>query len=122
VEEIRKGGLLELVWNKLKHVPRGKVTTYGALARAAGLSGGARQVGRALHHLKGVPWHRVVGAGGRILLPGERSLEQRIRLETEGVQFRGGRVDMERHEYQFTGSGSNISRTRAAKVSILKGF
>ncbi|MGI8743369.1 MAG: MGMT family protein [Bryobacteraceae bacterium] len=82
-------------------MPRGKVSTYGAIARAAGFPGCARQVVWALQKSRGLPWHRVVGAGGRILLPGERALEQRIRLEVEGVQFRGGRVDMDRHEHRF---------------------
>jgi alkylated DNA nucleotide flippase Atl1 len=47
----------------------------------------------------GLPWHRVVGAGGRILLPGESGLEQRFRLQAEGVEFRGNRVDMAKHEW-----------------------
>ena len=62
-------------------IPRGKVATYGGVAKAAGL-----------------PWHRMLGAGGRILLPGAGALEQRMRLEQEGVEFRGGRVVMERCE------------------------
>jgi len=35
------------------------------------------------------------------MLPGENGLEQRLRLETEGVAFRGGRVWMEKHEHKF---------------------
>ena len=54
----------------------------------------------ALQRARGLPWHRVVGAGGKILLPGESGLEQRLRLETEGVKFRGGRVWMEKHQYR----------------------
>jgi methylated-DNA-protein-cysteine methyltransferase-like protein len=49
-----------------------------------------------------LPWHRVVGAGGRIRLPGEAGLEQRIRLESERVRFIGPRVDMAAHEFRFS--------------------
>jgi methylated-DNA-protein-cysteine methyltransferase-like protein len=82
----------------VRRIPRGKVLTYGGVARAAGFKGAARQVVWALRSANGLPWHRVVGANGRILLPGEAGLEQRLRLQNEGVQFRGGVVDMQLHE------------------------
>lgn len=81
----------------IARVPRGKVITYGQVAEAAGFPGAARQTVWALRGSKGLPWHRVVAAGGRIALPGEQGLEQRLRLETEGVTFRGGRVRMDLH-------------------------
>jgi len=84
----------------VRKIPKGKVSTYGDVARAAGFPGRARQVVWALQRARGLPWHRVVGAGGKILLPGESGLEQRLRLETEGVKFRGGRVWMEKHQYK----------------------
>jgi alkylated DNA nucleotide flippase Atl1 len=60
---------------------------------AAGHEGAARQVVWALRNCgPDIPWHRVLGAGGKILLPGEAGLEQRIRLEAEGVRFVGSRV------------------------------
>jgi methylated-DNA-protein-cysteine methyltransferase-like protein len=77
------------------------VATYGDVARAAGFPGCARQVVWALRGARGLPWHRVVGAGGKIMLPGENGLEQRLRLETEGVAFRSGRVWMEKHQHSF---------------------
>jgi methylated-DNA-protein-cysteine methyltransferase-like protein len=43
----------------------------------------------------------VVGAGGKIMLPGENGLEQRLRLRTEGVAFRGDRIWMEKHQHDF---------------------
>jgi methylated-DNA-protein-cysteine methyltransferase-like protein len=47
---------------------------------------------------KEVPWHRVVGAGGRIAIrSGPGSQVQRRRLRAEGVRLREGRVDMARH-------------------------
>lgn len=80
-------------------IPRGKVATYGAVAAAAGYPGAARQVAWALHgNSAGLPWHRVLGAGGRIRLPGASGIEQRMRLEQEGVTFRGPRVAMDQHE------------------------
>lgn len=82
-------------------IPRGKVSTYGAIARAAGFPGAARQVVRALRQGYGLPWQRVVGAGGRIALPGESGLEQRFRLEAEGVRFSGRKVRMAEHEFKF---------------------
>ena len=85
----------------VRKIPRGKVATYGEVARAAGYPGAARQVVWALRAAKGLPWHRVVGARGRILLPGEAGLEQRLRLQSEGVEFRGGTVWMEGHEFRF---------------------
>ena len=82
-------------------IPRGKVSTYGAVAQAAGYPGAARQVVRALQKAHGLPWQRVVAAGGRIALPGERGLEQRFRLEAEGVKFRGRKVRMNEFEFKF---------------------
>ena len=78
-------------------VPKGKVMTYGDVAEAAGYPGGARQTVRALQGTDGLPWHRVVGAGGRIALPGAEGREQRLRLEIEGVTFRGGKVRLDLH-------------------------
>ncbi|HYL15414.1 MAG TPA: MGMT family protein [Terriglobales bacterium] len=85
----------------IKKIPRGKVSTYGAIARAAGFPGGARQVVGTLRSSFGLPWHRVVGAGGEVKLRGDSAIEQRLRLESEGVAFRGRRVDMKRHEFRF---------------------
>ena len=80
-------------------IPRGKVSTYGAVARAAGLPGRARQVARVLHGAYGLPWQRVLGSGGEIKLRGDSAIEQRFRLESEDVRFRGKRVDMKAHEF-----------------------
>ena len=85
----------------IRKIPRGKVSTYGAIARAAGFPGAARQVVRALQKVYGLPWQRVVAAGGRIALPGERGLEQRFRLEAEGVKFSGKKVRMKEFEFKF---------------------
>lgn len=85
----------------IRSIPRGKVSTYGAIARGAGYPGAARQVARLLHGSIGLPWQRIVGAGGEIKLRGDSAIEQRLRLEAEGVTFRGRRVNMPRHEFKF---------------------
>jgi methylated-DNA-protein-cysteine methyltransferase-like protein len=93
--------MLDVIRDTIRRIPKGKVSTYGEVARAAGFPGRARQVVWALNNARGLPWHRVVGAGGKILLPGENGLEQRMRLETEGVIFRSGRVWLEKHQHHF---------------------
>ncbi|MES1925141.1 MGMT family protein [Salinisphaera sp. T31B1] len=78
-------------------IPYGRVTTYGQIARLAGLAGQARLVGYALHRCPpGLPWHRVINARGQISLPCESTsaLTQRRRLIEEGVRFSGQRVDL----------------------------
>jgi methylated-DNA-protein-cysteine methyltransferase-like protein len=87
----------------VRAIPRGRVATYGQVAAVLGVLRGARAVGWALRALDprradDVPWHRVVGAGGRISLrAGAGPLLQRRKLRAEGVRFKGDRVDMARH-------------------------
>jgi methylated-DNA-protein-cysteine methyltransferase related protein len=98
----------------IRGLPTGKVSSYGALAKAAGWPGAARQVVRILQQVQGLPWHRVVGAGGVIKLSGENGAEQRFRLRMEGVTFRGARVDMKRHEFKLSkGKPPRGKRTRS---------
>ena len=78
----------------IRAIPRGKVLTYGGVAKAAGFPGAARLVARVLRRGFGLPWQRVLGAGGQIKLTGDSAIEQRLRLEAEGVRFRGRKVDM----------------------------
>jgi methylated-DNA-protein-cysteine methyltransferase-like protein len=81
----------------IRSVPKGKVSTYGKVAAAAGYPLYHRAVARLLRKapLQGLPWQRIVGAGGEIKLRGEAAAEQRLRLSIEGVKFRGKRVNME---------------------------
>jgi methylated-DNA-protein-cysteine methyltransferase related protein len=87
----------------IRSVPRGKVSTYGKVAAAAGYPLYHRAVARLLQKeaLHSVPWQRIVGAGGEIKLRGEAAAEQRLRLSMEGVKFRGRRVNMELNEHTF---------------------
>ncbi len=77
-------------------IPRGRVATYGQIARLAGMPSHARYVGRTLSRLPAgsrLPWHRVLNASLRISLRDDRAMrEQRRRLEREGVTFVGPRV------------------------------
>ena len=85
------------IWDVVAQIPRGSVQTYGDVARAAGLPGRARQAGYALKHLPEglqLPWHRVVGAGGRIVFPPGSSAcrEQERRLRADGIKVANRRV------------------------------
>jgi len=78
----------KFAYSLVKKIPRGKVITYGQLAAAAKLAGGARAAGRAMAACpsgQGIPWHRVVGAGGRLLLREPNVGLQRKLLEAEGL-------------------------------------
>lgn len=111
-------GIFAAIRRAVLRIPRGKVSTYGAVAKAAGLPGYARQVAWALNSPPvPLPWHRVVGAGGRISLPGASGMEQRLLLESEGVNFSGARVRMSECEFQYNRRDESKSRRRAAVAS-----
>ena len=86
----------------IRQIPRGKVATYAQVAAAAGYPLYHRQVVQVLRKSgDSLPWQRVVGAGGRIRLKREHGHDQRVRLEMEGVRFRGNRILMEEHQHVF---------------------
>jgi methylated-DNA-protein-cysteine methyltransferase-like protein len=107
------------VWSVVRRIPRGRVATYGQIARLAGLGAAARQVGYALHGLPDgttVPWHRVINAAGRISARGVAgwAMEQRIRLEVEGVRFNArGAVDLARYRWDPRARAARGGRARA---------
>lgn len=89
---------MQAIWNVIALIPRGRVSSYGDVARAAGLPGRARLAGKALRVVPeemNLPWHRVMGAGGRIVFPkGSRHFREQARLlRSEGVAVKDGRVD-----------------------------
>jgi methylated-DNA-protein-cysteine methyltransferase related protein len=103
----------EPVYRVVTKIPRGRVATYGQLAKMLRLAGGARAVGYALAASpagRGIPWHRVLGAGGRIRVPEPHAALQRRLLEAEGVAIEGGRVDLA--HYGWTPLTKKRSRTR----------
>jgi len=104
----------------IRAIPRGKVATYGSVAKMAGYPGAARMVARVLRRGFALPWQRVLGAGGQIKLTGDSAIEQRLRLEAEGVRFRGRKVDLKAHEYRgglSKGSSPRPTRRSADRKS-----
>jgi methylated-DNA-protein-cysteine methyltransferase related protein len=92
----------ESILAAVRRIPRGKVCTYGNVAEVAGLPRRARLVGTVLRQTpsaRGLPWYRVINAGGRISFPvgSDAYQRQRHKLEAEGVVFVGGRVDLRRY-------------------------
>jgi methylated-DNA-protein-cysteine methyltransferase-like protein len=88
---------LQDIWHVIAAVPHGQVATYGEVARAAGLPGRARMTAYALRMAPddlALPWHRILGAGGRIVFPpgSKHFREQARRLRSEGVTVTQGKV------------------------------
>lgn len=100
-------GTYARIYALVRKIPRGRVATYGQVARLAGLAGHARQVGYAMAALRAgtlVPWHRVINAQGRVSPrragPGA-GVRQRQLLEREGVVFApSGRVPLDRYGWE----------------------
>jgi len=108
-------GFFERVHALVCRIPRGRVATYAQVAALLGVPRGARAVGWALRGIGAradqVPWHRVVGSGGRISLDGRPAgAIQRRRLRREGVRFKNGRADLERHGLLPVRGGSRTLR------------
>jgi len=98
------------IYAVVRRIPRGRVTTYGAVARIAGLPGQPRLVGYALSALPdgtAVPWHRVINAQGRLSLErvgASAGLTQRMRLEREGIRVdAAGRVSLVKFGWRVSG-------------------
>jgi methylated-DNA-protein-cysteine methyltransferase-like protein len=105
-ERVVTEGFHQRVFDKVKEVPAGRVTTYGDVAAALGSPRVARHVGWALAALReeDVPWHRVINSRGRISFKGDtpRAVLQRAKLEAEGVTFSAtGRVDLKLLRWTF---------------------
>ena len=95
----------EALYMVLSQVPAGKVVSYGQLAEMAGLGRAARWVGRTLSQLpegSSLPWHRVIGAGGRMSLAAGTASgdEQRARLRAEGILMTNNWIDIRRHGWR----------------------
>jgi len=94
-----RAAIFRRVYAVVRTIPRGRVVSYGMVARALGMPRGARTVGWALRACpRDVPWHRVVNAQGKISWrPSGGHDKQRALLRHEGVRFdRQGRIDLER--------------------------
>ena len=109
------------IYRVIRHIPKGRVATYGVVARLAGRPGAARTVGWALSALaddSDVPWWRVLNASGRISLAAEHhsSVVQRALLLREGVKFApGGTVNLAVFGWPAEAYDSGVAaRARAA--------
>lgn len=93
------------VWQVVLGIPRGHVLTYGEVARLAGMSRAARRVSLAMRRAPedlDLPWHRVVNAQGKISFPPDSTgyQRQKNRLESEGVVFLKGRINLDKFGYR----------------------
>jgi methylated-DNA-protein-cysteine methyltransferase related protein len=103
------------VYKLVKQIPRGRVLTYGAIARILRLRGGARAVGHAMAATpsgKGIPWQRVVGERGKLLIREPYASLQRKLLESEGVTIPESRVVLKRHLWTPPARSTKKSRMK----------
>jgi methylated-DNA-protein-cysteine methyltransferase-like protein len=120
--------LSDRIVRAIRAIPRGRVATYGQIAALAGAPDAARRVAWLLHsssRKRRLPWHRVIGASGRVSLPQGGGYElQRALLEAERVAFHDEKVDLTRFLWRPRGGGSG-SRSRLQgrpkKVSLPQG-
>jgi methylated-DNA-protein-cysteine methyltransferase-like protein len=105
------------ICDTIRSIARGKVATYGQVAEAAGYPRCHRQVAQVLRKFgHSLPWYRVLGSGGQLKTRRDSMLEQRMRLEFEGVRFRGSRVDMALHQNTF----ASLRPKRKAPKQLLR--
>jgi methylated-DNA-protein-cysteine methyltransferase-like protein len=109
--EAGQRGVFARIWEVVTRIPRGRVATYGQIARMTGLPGGARTVGWAMRALpdgvrvggRTVPWHRVINARGRIsprrdARGGDGLARQSAALRREGIAVTpDGAIDLDGH-------------------------
>ena len=112
VRSEKKVSLYQIIYNTVRKIPKGKVATYGEIARLCGLREHARLVGYALHNLKpnsGVPWHRVINSQGKISLPKDNGAYefQKKLLESEGIVFVGDKIDLTKY-----GAGASDKKSK----------
>jgi methylated-DNA-protein-cysteine methyltransferase-like protein len=107
----------DAVYKLVQRIPRGRVLTYGALARFLRLRGGARTAGHAMAATptgKGIPWHRVLGADGKLLIREPYASLQKKLLESEGVQVVESRVSLKKHAWAPTPHPKSIRKSSPA--------
>jgi methylated-DNA-protein-cysteine methyltransferase-like protein len=101
---MKSKSLHDRIHDVVSRIPRGRVATYGQIARLAGLAGQARLVGYALHALpatRSIPWHRVVNARGGISTRPPHDARQRRLLQQEGVRFNAsGRIPLDSYQWR----------------------
>jgi methylated-DNA-protein-cysteine methyltransferase-like protein len=104
------------VYKLVKRIPKGRVVTYGQLARATRIPGGARAAGRAMAACprgEAIPWHRVIAAGGRIVIREPFASLQRRLLESEGVHVYGRSVRLVQYLWTITATPVKSAKRRS---------
>ena len=93
--------LFPRIYEVVRQIPRGKVTTYGDVAQLIGPGCDARLVGYAMANCPDdAPWQRVINSQGKISLQGDSAQKQRMRLEAEGIEFDArGKIDLKRFRW-----------------------
>ena len=92
----------EKIWSVISHIPKGKVSSYGAIANRAGLPGYARYVGYTLKNLppnSSLPWYRVINSKGYISFRTgtEKYQIQKAKLKQEGIIFSGEKISLKKY-------------------------
>ena len=105
VKKTEDANWYQSVWKVVSEIPSGHVLTYGEVARLSGMPRQARRVSQALRRApRGMklPWHRVINAQGKISFPEDSDgwRRQKDILESEGVIFLKGKIDLERFGYR----------------------
>lgn len=120
---MKKGGTHERIFAVVRKIPKGRVTTYGTVARLAGFANQPRLVGYALSALPtgtAVPWHRVINAQGKLSLEQKGSssgITQRLRLEREGVKLdAAGRVALATFGWQLAATAPRRAPAKRARA------
>jgi methylated-DNA-protein-cysteine methyltransferase-like protein len=123
LEQSNRKGVVFMAWDPIyrlvKKIPRGRVTTYGDIAKKLRVRGGARVVGYAMAGCpngQGIPWHRVVGAGGKLLIGEPHGSLQRKLLESEGVELGERRIDMKNYAWAPENRAGAKRNTRKSKT------
>jgi methylated-DNA-protein-cysteine methyltransferase related protein len=105
-EGLRKNEERDAAFRRIIHsIPKGRASSYGRVAMAAGYPLHHRAVAQLLRKetLTALPWQRILGSDGEIRLKGEFAEEQKMRLSIEGVKFEGRRLNMAVYEHIFCG-------------------
>ncbi|MGB8647015.1 MAG: MGMT family protein [Anaerolineae bacterium] len=88
--------LYDRIYDLVRQIPPGKVTTYGQLGIMCGISD-SRLVGEAMNASSGIPWQRVINARGQVSIQGATGARQRALLEAEGILFQDNRIDLSQY-------------------------
>ncbi|WP_374076020.1 MGMT family protein [Bdellovibrio bacteriovorus] len=104
----------------IKKIPKGKVATYGQIAKLAGKPQGSRGVAWILHSCSeshSLPWQRVLNSKGKISFPPSTSsyVRQKRLLQKEGVEF-GERDQIDLKKFQWNKKVTPVKNTRSPKM------